>query len=565
MTGLAQQAYSGTRGRVQLPPGVFEAALKAEREERAKLEADAAAAAAAHLSLAMADRVIKFIETFCRVPEGKDVGKKVVLRPWQKEFIRRTYQPGMRRSILSMGRKNSKTAIAAMLVLAHLVGPAARRNTQIYSSALSLKQAGIVFNLACKMVFMSPYLNDRVKITPSGRYLFGMRTGVEYQALSAKEATAHGLSPVLVIHDELGQVRGPLHGLYDALESGMGAHEQPLSIIISTQAPTDGDLLSMIIDDAQLAPDFQALTLYTVPENLDPYDEANWPLANPALGDFRSLTEMREAAHRAQRMPSFQQQFFNLYLNRRVALRAYVFDREEWKSAGKDVDPNLLTSGRPVYCGVDLSSKRDLTALAMVVKDDDGDWHLFIRAWLPFPGVDMLGSIKEREREDRAPYGLWIQQGWLTPIHDTSIDYSQVAATIKDLDSECKLAGIAYDRWRIDELKRALSNVGVNVPMHEHGQGYKDMSPSIEGVEGLLAARTLRHGGNPLLAWCAHNAVASIDPARNRKLDKAKSSGRIDAIVAAVMAIRAALDADGSSVSPLQRRKDLGLSPLRFV
>jgi phage terminase large subunit-like protein len=203
--------------------------------------------------------IIAFIEEVCFIPEGKYVGKKFELFEWQKAEIRRIYDNphGTRRAIISMGRKNAKTTLAACLLLAHLCGPPARTrpNSQLYSAAQSRDQAAIIFSLAAKMVRMNTTLLQAVTIQETAKSLSCPELGTRYRALSADATTAYGLSPALVIHDELGQVRGPRSALYEALETATGAQTDPLSIIISTQAPTDADLLSTLIDDAQAGHD----------------------------------------------------------------------------------------------------------------------------------------------------------------------------------------------------------------------------------------------------------------------------------------------------------------------
>ena len=169
------------------------------------------------------------------------MGQPVKLRPWQKEIIREIYGTPTRRAIVSLARKNGKTAVASMLVLVHLVGPEAAPNGHIFSAAQSRDQAAIVFGLAAKMVRMSPKLNEIVTVRDSAKELLCSVTGVRYKALSAEATTAYGLSPIFVVHDELGQVRGPRSELYDALETAMGAQKEPLSIVISTQAPSYAD------------------------------------------------------------------------------------------------------------------------------------------------------------------------------------------------------------------------------------------------------------------------------------------------------------------------------------
>jgi phage terminase large subunit-like protein len=154
-----------------------------------------------------------------------------------------------------MGRKNGKSALSAMMLLAHLAGPEALANSQIYSAAQSRDQASLVFALAAKMVRMSQDLNAMVTVRDSAKILFCHTHGTTYRALSADATTAYGLSPVFAIHDELGQVVGPRSELYDAIETAMGAHAEPLSVVISTQAPSDADLLLTLIDDAKTGAD----------------------------------------------------------------------------------------------------------------------------------------------------------------------------------------------------------------------------------------------------------------------------------------------------------------------
>ena len=224
-----------------------------------------------------AARIIEFIQRFCVTPEGASVGQPMVLAEFQKQFIRDVYDNphGTRRAILSIARKNGKSGLIAGLLLAHLVGPEAKQNTQIASGALSKEQASLIFALACKMVQLSPKLSAIVRIISSGKRLIGLPLNVEYKALAADGKTAHGLSPVLAILDEIGQVRGPQSDFIDAITTSQGAHEAPLLIAISTQAASDADLFSQWIDDAQTSQDPRIVChLYAAPEGCDLMDES---------------------------------------------------------------------------------------------------------------------------------------------------------------------------------------------------------------------------------------------------------------------------------------------------
>ncbi|WP_033395031.1 terminase large subunit domain-containing protein, partial [Brachymonas chironomi] len=143
-----------------------------------------------------AERVIAFIERHCVTPEGAHVGKPLLLADFQKGFIRAVYdnEQGTRRAYLSIARKNGKSGLIAGLLLAHLIGPEAKQNSQIVSGAMSRDQAALVFSLASKMVMQSPKLSKLVKIIPSGKRLIGLPLNVEFRALAADGKTAHGLS-----------------------------------------------------------------------------------------------------------------------------------------------------------------------------------------------------------------------------------------------------------------------------------------------------------------------------------------------------------------------------------
>lgn len=482
--------------------------------------------------MSRAARIIEFIERYCVTPEGADVGKPLVLAEFQKQFIRDVYDnpAGTRRAILSIARKNGKSGLIAGLLLAHLVGPEAKQNSQIVSGAMSRDQAALVFNLACKMVQQSPKLAPLVRIIPSGKRLIGLPMGVEYKALAADGKTAHGLSPVLAILDEIGQVRGPQSDFIDAITTSQGAHEAPLLIAISTQAASDADLFSQWLDDAQRSADPRIVChLYAAPEGCDLMDESAWRAANPALGLFRSLDDLREQMTQAQRMPSMENSARNLLLNQRVSTVSPFISPDVWKSCA---GPVLPFEG-PVWCGLDLSARVDLSAL-VVVGQVDGVWQVQSHFWTPEQG------LADRARRDRAPYDVWHRQGFLRTTPGATVDYSHVAADMLEILDGLDVRGIAFDRWRVAELQRELDRLGAELPLVEHGQGFASMAPALDALEAELLNGRVAHGGHPVLTMCAANAVIVKDPAGNRKLEKSRSTGRIDGLQALAMAMGAA-------------------------
>ena len=477
-----------------------------------------------------AKRNIDWIETHLRVPEGRLVGQPVKLSDAQKDWLEMIYGSPTRTFICSLPRKNGKTSWSAMIILLHLVGPEAVTNGQLYSAAQSRDQAGILHSLAAKMVRMSTALSEYVTIKDSAKQIVCPQLGTVYKALSADASTAMGLSPTLVVHDELGQVRGSRFDLYEALETASAAQERPLSIVISTQAANPDDLLSLLIDDGLKSHDPRVkCILYAVPEDKDPFDrkeiekaQPNWHLMNHEEV-FRQMDE-------AKRMPSREASFRNLIANQRVETFSPFISGSIWKGCGEK--PAKIVDNL-VYAGLDLSSRADLTAFVMIYRTN-GKWNVEPHFWTPQVG------LLDRAKRDRTPYDIWVKEGYLHVTPGATVDYEFIADSIIQLVDGLNIQHIAYDRWRMDILKKEFVKIGVELPLVECGQGYKDMSPAIDTLESELLNARLRHGMHPVLTMCAANSIVIKDQSGNRKLDKAKSTGRIDGLVALAMAFHAA-------------------------
>lgn len=472
---------------------------------------------------------IRWIESHCRIPDGKFVGRPVKLTSAQKKWLVAIYDSPTRTFILSMARKNAKTATSAFLLLLHLCGPEATPNSQLYSAAQSRDQASILFGYASKVVRMSPELSEFVHIRESAKVLACPELGTMYRALSADASTAYGLSPVFSVHDELGQVKGPRSELYEAIETASAAHQKPLSIIISTQAPTDADLLSLLIDDALTGADPRIkIALHTAPTDCDPFSDAAIRAANPHFDSFMNKEEVRKQATDAKRLPAQEAGYRNLILNQRVEARSPFVTQSIWRENG--ARPAKL-DGQVVYGGLDLSSTTDLTALVLVSEEMDVEPTF----WLPEEG------LSEKSRSDRVPYDLWRDQGFLQTTPGRSIEYDFIASQLRKVFDRCDVRAIAFDRYNMRFLKPCLERAGFSEPeierFVEFGQGFVSMSPAMRELETQLLRSKLKHGDHPVLEMCAKNATVVLDPAGNRKFVKAKNTGRIDGMVSLTMAI----------------------------
>jgi len=488
-------------------------------------------------------RIIAFAHKLI-VPAGKFVGTPLRLRKFQLEFIRDVYNPRFddgrrkrRQAILSVARRAGKTLMAALIILVHLAGPAKRANSTIVSAATTRKQASIVFRFVAQMVRMNPLLRSRLKVIDSTKHIVHRGDHSTYAAIAAEAGGQYGEGLDLVVYDELAQAKNAQ--LYDALMTSLGSQVEPLMMIISTQAPANDHVLSELIDyglkirAGEIEDESFTVHLYAANDNAKLLDEAEWRRANPTLDDYRDLTEFRSTMQRAVKVPSLEASVRNLYLNQRVQAKAPFLTANVWVLGEAEPNEALLYEGRPVYGGLDLSARTDLSALVLAVEDDDFNVHLFNRIWTP------ADTLAERATRDRAPYSHWAERDLLIPVPGAVLNYDFLAADIGDLSSKVGFTRIAYDQWRIEVFKQSMARMGVMVELMPFGQGFKSMSPAIEVFEQLAMEGKLRHGNHPVLRWAISNAIVERDAANNRKLTKAKSFGRIDPAVAAVMAVAA--------------------------
>lgn len=470
------------------------------------------------------------------VPDGIHAGQPLRLRPWQKKILRSIYGSPTRRVIISYGRKNGKTAFAALLLLLHLCGPEARRNSELFSTAMSRDQAAIVFGLAAKMVRLSETLSNVLVIRDTVKQIYCPELGTLYRALSAEAKVAYGYSPALIVHDELGQVPGPRHALYEAMETATAAQADPLTVVISTQASTDAALLSALIDDAKRGHDPRTkLFLWTADETLDPFSVKAIRAANPAFGDFQRRDEILDMAAAARRMPAREAEYRNLVLNQRIEATAPYISAAVWKANA--APPESWTN---LYAGLDLSSVNDLTAF-VIVAHDRGEFHVWPTFWLPAEGLE------EAARRDHEPYDLWRDRGYLQTTPGKAIEYEYVAEQIARVLQDRDVRRIAFDRWGMRYLRPWLIRAGIPEPVIDDrfvafGQGWQSMTPALRALEAALLESRVRHGGHPVLTMCASNAIPKVDQAGSRKLDRKKSRGRIDGMVALAMAVSVATE-----------------------
>lgn len=498
--------------------------------------------------LSRGERVVAFLESL-PITKGIGVGNPIVLEAFQRDWVLGIYQNGedgsrmVRTGLLSVARGNGKTVLCAGLALCHLIGPESEQRGECYSAAATKEQAALVYTEMEAIVMVTPWMAARLNLKSFHKTMVDEQTGSIYRALASDGKSVHGLAASFIVCDELAQWKR--RELFDVLRTSLGKRHEPLMLVIGTQSAHAENIMSELVDYSERVDTGEIKdssfhgAVYAVPDDADPYDPKNWPLANPALGKFRSAREMQEEADRAKRMPTFEPAYRNLYLNQRVDAEPKAINPSEWEACGGEIDTDALR-GRPCFGGLDLSSTRDLSALVLYFPEDGG--AVLTYTWCP------KQNLAEKEEADRVPYRTWAQQGHIEPTPGRAIDKRFIAARLGKIAGDFDLRGVAYDRYGFADLENILSGEGVSLPLEPWGQGYKDQGPAVDAFETALIKGELRHAMNPVLRWCAGNLIFDTDPAGSRKPSKNRSIDRIDPMVALIMACGLASRDKGANV-----------------
>ena len=501
-----------------------------------------------------AQRVVRFIEAL-RHTKGEFHGQPFHLLPWQEKIIRDVFgtvrddDPTMRQyttAYIEIPKKNGKSELGAAIALNMLINDDEWK-AEVYSCASDRQQAAIVFDVAVDMVRQSPALMKRVKIIPSTRRMIYQPTGSIYQVLSSEVATKHGLNVSACIFDELHTQ--PTRALYDVMTQGSGdARRQPLWFLLTT-AGTDRNSICWevhqkaldILEGRKIDPRFYPV-LFGLPDEADWTSEENWYRANPSLDHTITIDKVRDAFRKAQETPADENQFRQLRLNQWVKQSVRWMPMDKWDECGGVVDPYAL-EGRACYAGLDLSSTSDLTALVLVFPptSEDEPYIALPFFWLPEETLSL------RVRRDHVPYDQWARRGFIQTTEGNVVHYGFIERFICELGERYDIREIAHDRWNATMMVQTLEDDGFT--MVPFGQGFKDMSPPTKELMRLVLEHRLCHGGHPVLRWNMDNAFVRTDPAGNLKLDKEKSTEKVDGAVALVMALdRAMKNQGGDSV-----------------
>lgn len=497
-----------------------------------------------------ADFAVSFIECLCHT-KGTWAGKPFELIDWQEKIIRDifgTLKPNGYRQFntayIEIPKKQGKSELAAAVSLLLCCADGEER-AEVYGCAADRQQAAIVFDVAADMVRMNPALKKRVKILASQRRIIYQPTNSFYQVLSADAYSKHGFNVSGVIFDELHTQ--PNRKLYDVMTKGSGdARTQPLYFLITT-AGTDTHSICYEIHQKALDimngrkhdPTFYPV-IYGSKESDDWTDPKVWQKANPSLGITVSIDKVKAAFNSAKENPAEENTFRQLRLNQWVKQSVRWMPMDKWDACAFQVDEQAL-EGRVCYGGLDLSSSTDITAFVLVFppEDESEGFTILPHFWIPEDNVNL------RVRRDHVPYDMWKKQGYLETTEGNVIHYGYIEQFIDNLGKKYNIREIAFDRWGAVQMVQNLEGLGFTVV--PFGQGFKDMSPTTKELMKLTLEKKIAHGGHPVLRWMMDNIFIRTDPAGNIKPDKAKSTEKIDGVVATIMALDRAIRNEGET------------------
>lgn len=477
----------------------------------------------------------------CNHSKGKWAGQKIEPELWQCFCTgsafgwveKKTGRRRFRKVYEQVARKNGKSTRGAVTGL-DCMSVDGEQGAEVYSAATTRDQAKIIFEEAQRMVKASPSLSAYIQ---SYKHNLSMpSTNSKFEPLSSDANTLDGLNVHAVLIDELHAHK--TREVYDVMDTATGAREQPILWVLTTAGKNINGICHEVYDYAKkvlegvIEDDRLFAYIAQIDESDNPFDESVWIKANPNLGVSVSIDDLRVKAKQAKEIPAAYNNFLCKHLNMWVSSQTAWINIEKWDACNQEF-PDLR--GMPCYCGVDLSTTTDITSVSFVFPLNAGYYAIINHNFMPEE------SITEHEHKDGYPYRAWVRDGYITATPGAVIDYEWIQSYIMEMSKEYQVLEICYDPWNATQFANNMTNEGFTCV--EVRQGYRTMSEPIKDMEKLILENKLIHGGNPVLRLAVSNASVVTDPAGNVKLDKSKSTQRIDPIISAITAhVRAMLN-----------------------
>lgn len=497
---------------------------------------------------AKAERACKFIQ-YLPHTKGKWAAerKKLELEPWQLFFIavifgwirKKDDTRRYRRALLFVPRKNGKSALASGIGL-YMLAADNEYGAEVYSGATNEKQAWEVFRPAKLMAERTPEFCEAFGVVAHASNISIDKNGSRFEPIIGKPGD--GSSPSCAIIDEYHEHETDEQ--LDTMETGMGARDQPLLLMITTAGTNlAGPCYQMQLDAQKVLEgvtedDQTFAVIYGIDKDDDWTSKEALIKANPNYGvsinDDFLLGKLAEAKVNARKQSIFKTKHLNVWVG---SLEAF-FNVQKWGYCGSDDLKIEDYHGRRVYLGLDLASRVDIAALTILIPLGDGDYITFGRYYLPESALEN-GATEH--------YKGWHADGKLVVTDGEVIDFDEIKADILDLCSVFEVAEVAYDPFQATMLITQL--MAEAVPVVEMRQTVLNFSEPMKALDAIIRSGQIRHNNDPVLTWMISNTVAKLDTKDNVAPRKERPENKIDGVVSLLMALNRAMNDEFIDVS----------------
>lgn len=507
-----------------------------------------------------AERVCRFVESLKHI-KGPKAGTLIELEGWQCFIIATVYgwvhkdgprkgKRRFRRAYLEMPRGNAKSTLSSAIGL-YMLAADGEGGAEVYSAATTRDQARIVFKDAQIMARNAPELCKALGVEVIAHNIHVMRTSSKFEALSAEGSSLDGLNIHFAAIDELHAHKR--RDVYDVIETAMGKRDQSLLWVITTAGSNRAGICYEVrtyltkVLDGQADDDSVFGIIYTIDDGDDWTLESTWEKANPNWGISVMPDIIGQLARKAMQMPSAQNNFLTKHLNVWVNADTAWMDMRAWDACANRAMTLEDFEGEPCYVGIDLASKIDIAAVAILfVKDEK--YHLFGRYYLP----------EETALEaTNSQYAGWEIEGRLILTPGNVIDFAYIEQDLKELASRFEVREVPYDPFQATQFATRMMAEGF--PMVEMRPTVLNFSEPMKQLEALVRSGKLVHDGDPVMGWMVSNVVCHLDAKDNIYPRKERPENKIDGVIASIMTIGRAMVNGGNGASVYEERGILTL------
>ena len=485
-----------------------------------------------------ADRVVAFIERHIKHIKGEKGGQPFLLEPFQKKIVRDLFgwkyrESNLRRfrtAYICLPRKNGKSTLISAIALYMMLADR-EPSAECYVAAGDRQQANIIYNVACSMVRADTQLNNNLKVFKSS--IIHEKSNSAFKAISAEASSKFGYNASFICMDEFFVQKDAQ--LWDALTTSVGSRRQPMTIAITTAGYNRESICFKTetygkkVAEGVIEDDSFYYVKFSCDLETDWTSEEALRMANPGIeSGVVKLDYLKREQEKAIKLPSYENTFRMLHLNQWMSSASKWLSDQQWMACNRGPINLEDFRGQTAFAGLDLASVRDVSAFVLLIPEDDR-----------FTIIPYFFAPKDnafiRSRRDQVDYVGWSKEGLMELTEGDVTDYNYIKKRIQEVASILNIKSIAYDRWNASQLVIDLTEEGL--PLIPYGQGFGSMSAPCKELEKLVLGKQLNHGGNKVLRWMCSNLAMKSDPAGNIKMDKSKSTEKIDGMVSLAMAL----------------------------